>query len=91
MVLDARLSHRLGVSTHADCGRLAALLRRFGLPVAVPEGIQPDALLARMRLDKKNRAGVLRLILWRGIGDAEIAEGVPEAEVAATIASAPPA
>jgi 3-dehydroquinate synthase len=29
-----------------------------------------------MQLDKKNRAGALRLILWRGIGRAEIMENV---------------
>jgi 3-dehydroquinate synthase len=34
-----------------------------------------------MRLDKKNTAGTLRLILWRGIGRAEIVPDVPAAEV----------
>jgi 3-dehydroquinate synthase len=34
-----------------------------------------------MRLDKKNRAGTLRLILWRGIERAEIVEGVDDAAV----------
>jgi 3-dehydroquinate synthase len=43
--------------------------------------LQPEALLARMRLDKKNRAGSLRLILWRGIGNAEIVERVDEGAV----------
>ena len=83
MVLAARLSACLGKAEPSDTRRLAGLLRRFGLPVAPPPGLSADALLARMRLDKKNRAGALRLILWRGIGRAEIAENVQYAEVLA--------
>ena len=76
MLLAARLSVRLGLAHAADAERLHALLQRFDLPVAVPRGLDADALLARMRLDKKNRADTLRLILMRGIGRAEIADSV---------------
>jgi 3-dehydroquinate synthase len=38
-----------------------------------------------MRLDKKNLAGTLRLILWRSIGQAEIVSGVDEADVLAVL------
>jgi len=79
MLLAARLSVRLGMAEEADTRRLQALLQAFGLATDLPSHLQPDALLARMRLDKKNRAGTLRLILWRGIGRAEIVERVDEA------------
>ena len=39
------------------------------------------AALDDMRLDKKNLAGTLRLILWRGIGRAEIVPGVDEGSI----------
>jgi len=81
MVLAARLSARLRMSTETDTQRVRVLLGRFGLPTELPPHLQPEALLARMRLDKKNRANALRLILWRGIGKAEIVEGVDEAAV----------
>ncbi|MGN6312126.1 MAG: 3-dehydroquinate synthase [Rhodanobacteraceae bacterium] len=81
MVLAARLSERLGISGNTDTQRLRTLLREFGLPTEVPPGLHSDALIARMRLDKKNRAGALRLILWRGIGHAEIVERTDEAAV----------
>ena len=81
MLLAARLSARLGMAVDTDTQRLHALLQAFGLPTALPPQLSPDALLARMRLDKKSRAGALRLILWRGIGRAEIVEGVAEAAV----------
>ncbi|MBU6477623.1 MAG: 3-dehydroquinate synthase [Xanthomonadaceae bacterium] len=85
LVLAARLSAQLGMAGERDAQRLQNLLERLGLPVAVPPGLTPDALLARMRLDKKNRAHALRLILWRGIGRAEIVEAVDETAVLAAI------
>ena len=81
MVLAARLSARLGLAGEADAERLAALLARFGLPVRIPPGLDPDALLARMRLDKKATAGGLRFVLWRGPGRAEMVAGVDEGAV----------
>jgi 3-dehydroquinate synthase len=87
MVLAARLSARLGMAGEADAERLAALLARFGLPVELPAGLEPAALLERMRLDKKATAGGLRFVLWRGPGRAEIAAGVDESVLLAALDS----
>jgi len=81
MVLAARLSTALGRAPSADSARLATLLARFALPTALPADAQADALLARMRLDKKNLSGRMRLILWRGMGLAEIVSDVDEAAI----------
>ncbi|MFT3898064.1 MAG: 3-dehydroquinate synthase [Thermomonas sp.] len=86
MVLAARLSARLGMADEADADRLAALLARFGLPIALPPRLEPEALLARMRLDKKATAAGLRFVLWRGPGRAEIVGGVDESAVRAVLA-----
>ena len=88
MLLAARLSERLGMSAPADTLRLEQLLKEVGLPTTVPPGTDPEQLLALMRLDKKNTAGTLRLILWRGIGRAEIVSGVNEADVLAILQEA---
>ncbi|EIL96625.1 3-dehydroquinate synthase [Rhodanobacter sp. 115] len=88
MLLAARLSERLRMSEAADTERLQRLLETVGLPVAVPAGFDAQQLLALMRLDKKNTAGMLRLILWRGIGRAEIVAGVNEAEVLTVLEAA---
>ncbi|HEY5972533.1 MAG TPA: 3-dehydroquinate synthase [Pseudoxanthomonas sp.] len=85
MVLAARLSAALGMADPADAERLAALLRDYGLPTSIPDGLAPDALLAHMRLDKKNLAGCLRLVLWRGIGRAEVVDDVDENHVLAVL------
>jgi 3-dehydroquinate synthase len=87
MALAARLSARLGRSTDADADRLERLLQRFGLATRPPDGVDPAAVLAAMRLDKKNLAGRLRLILWRGVGRAEIVPDVAEDGVLAILSS----
>ena len=78
MVLAARLSAALGMASWVDADALQALLRRFGLPVDVPTGLAPEALVARMRLDKKTQASGLRFILWDGPGAAKIVSDVAE-------------
>ncbi len=76
MMLAARLSSELGHAPLLDIARLDALLERMDLPVTIPEGLDPVALLARMRIDKKNVSGQLRLVLWHGIGRAYLAKDV---------------
>jgi 3-dehydroquinate synthase len=80
MIVAATLSARLGSAPAEDADRLARLLARFGLPTKLP-AVSADALLARMRLDKKNLGGRIRLILWRGVGKAGIVPDVDEAAI----------
>ncbi len=81
MVLAAQLSEVLGLAPAADTARLRALLQRLELPVALPPGLDPDRLLAHMRLDKKAQADGLRFIVWDGIGRARVLAGVSETAV----------
>lgn len=85
MLQAATLSAQLGRASHADATRLLALLLQLGLPVQAP-ATEAGALLAAMRLDKKNLGGRLRLILWRGIGQAEVVPDVAEDTVATVLA-----
>lgn len=88
MLLAARLSATLGLASWADAEALRTLLLRFGLPVALPAGLAPEALLARMHLDKKAQAGGLRFILWNGPGLAHVVSGVDEAAVRSVLGEA---
>lgn len=81
MVLAARLSTMLGRAPAGDAQRLEGLLARLGLPTRVPAGLSPEALLARMRLDKKADAAGLRFVLWDGAGQGRIVREVPETAV----------
>ncbi|HQV71355.1 MAG: 3-dehydroquinate synthase [Dokdonella sp.] len=87
MRLAACLSSRLGLAASKDAERLQALLQRLKLPTRIPPGLQPHRLLERMRLDKKSVSGQLRLILWRGIGQAEVVGGVAESAIEEVLAS----
>jgi 3-dehydroquinate synthase len=89
MVLAAALSSQVGRAPAADGGRLAQLLSRFALPTKLPAGLDPDALIERMRLDKKSVSGRLRFVLWRGIGNAEIVPDIDEKAIRDVLAPAP--
>ena len=85
MVLASRLSTVLGLAPAGDAGRLESLLQRFGLPTAVPAGLDAQALIGRMRLDKKADAEGLRFVLWEGAGSARVVAGVDEGTVRAVL------
>ncbi|HVA36611.1 MAG TPA: 3-dehydroquinate synthase [Candidatus Dormibacteraeota bacterium] len=51
-----------------DQRRLVSLLERLGLPTSLP-GLGVDEILSAMRMDKKRRAGRLRFVLPRALGD----------------------
>lgn len=87
MVLAAQLSADLGLAPREDTARLQRLLVALGLPVAPPPG-DAQRLLERMRLDKKNLSGRLRLILWHGIGRARIVPDVDEGAILRVLAPA---
>ncbi len=85
MVLAARLSTELDMAPATDAGRLQALLSGMGLSTTLPAGLDPESLLARMRLDKKAQADGLRFILWDGAGAARIVANVAEDAVLAVL------
>ena len=85
MVLAAQLSAALGLADRTDAERLQMLLTRLGLPTARPDNADPDRVVALMRLDKKSLSDRLRLILWRGIGRAEIVDGVDAEAITASL------
>ena len=76
MQLAAEFSAELGLASTQDSERLRTLLQRFELPSAMPSGLDAEAILDKMRLDKKSVNGQIRLILWRGIGQAFIATDI---------------
>ncbi len=78
MLLAARLSAELGLSSPDVAESLRTLLANFGLPTAIPPGLVPEALLGRMRLDKKAQASGLRFILLHALGRATVVADVAE-------------
>jgi 3-dehydroquinate synthase len=86
MVLAADVSRRLGQLDAAEQGRLLGLLERCGLPVDAPQ-IGTERVFDYMRVDKKVKAGRVRLVLLRGIGTATMTGEYPEAALQSTLAA----
>ncbi len=82
MVLAAALSARLGWLPAVEAERVGCLLKRAGLPVAAPAELGSADFLRVMAVDKKVRAGRLRLVLLKAIGRAVIADDVDQALIA---------
>jgi len=67
MVAALRLGERLGVTPRAEAARVVRLLQRLGLPTDL-EAQPLEAALQLVGLDKKRRAGSVRVVLLRALG-----------------------
>ncbi len=70
MVLASHLSEILGMAPVGTTKRLQALIEALGLPSTLPDGQDPQTIIDRMRLDKKNRDNTIRLVLLEDLGKA---------------------
>jgi len=90
---ESLLAERLGVAAPGLAKHVSDALARFGLPTTLTEAGQPlpaADLLAAMRLDKKSRAGEIRLALLTDAGRPHEAAGcwttaAPEPEIVAAL------
>ncbi len=91
MVMAATLSEHLGLARPGLGKKVAGIMQALGLPSdfsSLPAGIDieadeytPEALIQRMRLDKKVSHGRHRLILLKELGQADMVDGVTEADL----------
>lgn len=86
MMCAARLAERLGRVDGQLAQRQHDLLEALGLPVAVPD-LDPEALLAVMRRDKKAAHGRLRFVLPSRLGHVELVGEIAEDDVRAAMLS----
>ncbi len=86
IAMAARMSRQMGWLPAAECARIHRLLAAAGLPVAPFAGLPPGKMLELMKVDKKARAGNLRLVLLKAIGQAEIVSDYPAEILAQTVA-----
>ncbi len=85
MLMAADLSCRMGMISATDVERVREILAVATLPVQGVADVKASHLRALMSLDKKVLAGKLRLVLYRSIGEAEIFDTVPEAQILETL------
>jgi 3-dehydroquinate synthase len=84
MICASRLAERLGLVPAEVTSRQRHLLNKFDLPVA-PRAWSISDLIAAMHSDKKAKAGRLRFVLPRRIGEVSLIEDVNESDVAAVL------
>lgn len=86
--LAASLSVRLGHLAQEWPGRVMEHLAAVGLPARLgdlPRGFTAEALMGRMRKDKKARGGAMRFVLLRNAGEAFTTADVPPEAVEALL------
>lgn len=77
LVAEAALAERLGLAERGLADEIAAVLRRWGLPTAIPSWVSRQAVWEAMQVDKKKSAGALRFSLPKAIGEVEVGVSVP--------------
>ena len=84
LLMAAALSRACGTVRPEEVERLRALLERAGLPTGAPD-VRAEALVDHMKIDKKVKAGRIRVVLLRGIGAAYVTGEYPDAALAETV------
>jgi len=85
MVMAARLSNKLGWISENDVSRVINILERANLPITAPEQMSADKFVELMSLDKKVSDGVLKLVLYKSVGNAIISKDYTDALLRETI------
>lgn len=80
MVGSARLAARFGYDPKI-AEETERIFRKFGLPVRIPSGIDPDAVMKAMQHDKKFTEGNMVFVVPTSLGSVEIRNDVPAAWV----------
>lgn len=68
MVAQVNLGCKMRFLSEEQRDRVTALLKRIGLPVTIPDGIDREELVKKLYTDKKVRDGKLRFVFQKGIG-----------------------
>ena len=75
----ARLSQKLGYLDAGAEARVEAVVKAHGLPVRLREPLPLPGLMMAMARDKKVRAGALRFVVLKSLGEAATQDGIDTA------------
>ncbi|WP_445626485.1 3-dehydroquinate synthase [Nostoc sp. DSM 114167] len=77
MVAAGQIAVDLGLWQKEDTERQNALIQKAGLPTQLPDGVDIEAIIEALQLDKKVKAGKVRFVLPTEIGVVTITDEVP--------------
>jgi 3-dehydroquinate synthetase len=70
LVAEARLAEKLGIAAPGLAETIASALENSGLPTRIPAGMDRQAVIRAMGMDKKRAGGKIRFALPVRIGEA---------------------
>ncbi|MBU6228472.1 MAG: 3-dehydroquinate synthase [Cyanobacteria bacterium REEB459] len=85
MVAAGHIASRLGFWSNTEEQRQRALIEKVGLPTCLPTVLDARAVLAALQGDKKVEAGLLRFIMPRGLGSAQITTAIDQQMIRAAL------
>lgn len=68
MIAAARISENVGYLASDERDRIEKLIRMSGLPCEIPEHINADELISRLKMDKKKEGDTVHFVLLKKIG-----------------------
>ncbi|MBD2203501.1 3-dehydroquinate synthase [Calothrix sp. FACHB-1219] len=77
MVAAGQIAVELGMWQTAETERQNALIQKAGLPTQLPSGLDIEAIIDALQLDKKVKAGKVRFVLPTQIGVVTVTDEVP--------------
>jgi 3-dehydroquinate synthase len=79
------ISHRMNYLGGEEASGILSFIRKMGLADRIAAGIETDALLARLKVDKKKQGDNIHFVLLKKMGMPFVNGGVPEAIVRESI------
>ncbi|MCX7594861.1 MAG: 3-dehydroquinate synthase, partial [Fischerella sp.] len=77
MVAAGQIAVELGMWTQEETQRQKALIQKAGLPTQLPSGLDIEAIVEALQIDKKVKAGKVRFVLPTQIGVVTVTDQVP--------------
>ncbi|MGM3307672.1 3-dehydroquinate synthase [Anabaena sp. WFMT] len=77
MVAAGEIAVKLALWQKADTERQNALIKKAGLPTQLPAGLDTEAIIDALQLDKKVKSGKVRFVLPTQIGEVKVTDEVP--------------
>lgn len=87
LIAALRLSESVAGLASEESEIIIRLLRLFGLPQRLPSEMATDDVLEKLARDKKFKAGAIRFVLLRALGDAFVSRDVTIEQIRAAIES----
>ena len=85
MIAAASISSQLSGLPPVGRAKIVNLVKRFDLPIRLPEDMSQEVILEHMKHDKKFSEGRIRFVLLRALGDAYVSDEVTPEQAAATV------